>query len=365
MQPEGHANLSRGLPPSASGAPKVTVLIPVHNRQRYVGAAVESILAQSLEDLELLVIDDGSTDASRGVVRGFADPRLRLVCNDANRGIPATRNQGIALARGEYLAFLDSDDCALPQRLARQVRFLEEHPDYAAVGAWVEWINENGRPLGRIKRKAVSAEQIAAERLFRSCLENSASTARTAILRAYGHRERYALGSDYDLWARIAAEHKLATLPEVLVRRRTHAGRSTHAKSERIKAIRLEIFAEQLTALGVSFSKTDLERHYLLRRMQKLDFTPDEAYLEWAGSWLQGLKKANEKARRYPEPVFSQILGEFWLKTCWHASRRLGWDAWGRFWRSSLRSEAWPGLRRALSRHRFGIVGPALDRPTG
>lgn len=362
MKPEGHADSSRGSAPSGR-APLVTVLIPVRNRERYIGAAVESILAQTLDDLELLVIDDGSSDASRDVVRRFKDPRVRLVCNDANRGIPATRNQGTGLARGTYTAFLDSDDWALPQRLARQVQFLEEHPDYAAVGAWIEWMDEDGRPLGRVKRKAVSADQIAAERLFRSCLENSASTARTAVLRAYGHRERYALGSDYDLWARIAAEHKLATLPEVLVRRRTHAGRSTHAKSERIKAIRLEIFAEQLTALGVSFSGTDLERHYLLRRMQKLGFAPDEAYLGWAESWLERLKAANETAHRYPEPVFSQILGEFWLKTCWHASRRLGPRAWGRFWRSPLRSQAWPGLRRALSRHRLGIVRPALERP--
>lgn len=212
-------------------------------------------------------------------------------------------------------------------------------------------MDADGRPLGRIKRKAVSAEQIAAERLFRSCLENSASTARTETLRAYGHRERYALGSDYDLWARIAAEHKLATLPEVLVRRRTHVGRSTHAKSERIKAIRLEIFAEQLTALGMSFTETDLERHYILRRMQKLDFIPDEPYVEWADAWLWSLKMANERAHRYPEPAFSQVLGEFWLKVCWYAAGPRQWRSWRRFWGSPLRGVTLSALHRMVLRH--------------
>jgi glycosyltransferase involved in cell wall biosynthesis len=336
---------------STTTAPQVTVFIPVHDRERYVAAAIESVLAQTFEDFELLVVDDGSTDGSRAVVRGFTDPRIRLVCNPVNRGIPATRNQGIELARGRYLAFLDSDDWAHPQRLARQVRFLDAHPDYAAVGAWIEWMDETGRPLGRVKRKAVRADDIAAERLFRSCLENSAAMGRIAVLRAYRHRERYELGSDYDLWARIAVEHKLGALPEALVRRRAHAGRTTREKADRIKPLRLQIFAEQLETLGVPFTREDLERHYLLRRMGKLGFTPDAGYLRWAEEWLYRLKGANAETRRYPEPAFSLVLGEFWLKVCWDARRGLGPRVWRRFWRSRLRTALWPGVRRAVRRH--------------
>src|SRR6185436_10599654 len=125
----------------------------------------------------------------------------------------------LRLARGEYLACLDSDDWACSERFAKQVTFLDTHPDYAAVGAWIAWMDEQGRSLRRIKRKPVSPDAIAAQRLFQAGIENSASMARTAVLRAYEYQEEYDLSEDFDLWARIAAKHKLATLTEVLVRR--------------------------------------------------------------------------------------------------------------------------------------------------
>ena len=299
---------------------RVTVLIPVRNRERYVAAAIESALAQTLRDLEVLVVDDASSDGSRDVVRSFGDPRVRLVENETHLGIPGTRNRGVDLARGEYLAFLDSDDQALPERLEKQARFLDEHPDHAAVGAWIEWMDERGRPTGRVKRKATAADRIAAERLFRSCLENSVATARTELLRKFRHREHFELGSDYDLWARIAAEHAIAALPEVLVRRRAHEGRTTRGREERIKELRLEIFAEQLSQL-------------------------DAAYLDWAEAWLSGIGAANASRRLYPEPALSEVLGGFWLKACW-SGRGRGTSAWRRFWRSPLHRASWALLRR-------------------
>lgn len=328
--------------------PKVTVLIPVFNRERYIRDAIDSVLAQSFTDFEVLAIDDGSTDGSIELVTTYADPRVRLIRNERNLGIPTTRNRGIAAARGEYLAFLDSDDIALPKRLARQVAFLDAHPDYAAVGAWIQWMDTAGRRQRGVKRKPVSAEQIAANRLFRQGIENSTAMARTSVLREFGHREEMALGSDYDLWSRIAAKHKLATLPEVLVYRRRHGERVTNSDEDRSKAWRLQIYARQLQDLGISFSQQDLERHYLLRRMHKTDLAPDTDFLDWTETWLSGLQAANNARNLYPEPAFSTVLGEFWLKTFWYARTKTGRRPWLRFWRSSLRSVAWAGIRQQL-----------------
>jgi glycosyltransferase involved in cell wall biosynthesis len=330
-------------------SPKVTAVIPVYNREKYVGDAIDSILAQTFTDFELLVIDDGSTDRSREVVWSYHDPRIRLVCNETNEGIPKTRNKGIRLAHGEYLAFLDSDDWACSERFAKQVSFLDSHPDYAAVGAWIAWIDEEGRSLRRVKRKPVLPDEIAAQRLFQSGIENSASMARTVVLREYGHREEYDLSEDFDLWARIAAKNKLATLPEVLVRRRMHSGRITQEKALRMKDRRLAIYAAQLRMLGIVFTDTDLERHFLLRSMRKQKFTPDLRYLQWAEAWLLGLQEANQRALCYPEPAFSEMLGRLWLKGCWYALAGREWTAWRRFWGSPLRRNAWRGLRKPLS----------------
>lgn len=327
-------------------SPKVTVVIPVYNREKYIGDAIDSILAQTFTHFELIVIDDGSTDRTQEVVQSYRDLRIRLVCNETNEGIPRTRNTGIRLARGEYLAFLDSDDRAYPERLAKQVAFLDSHPNYAAVGAWTEWMDEEGRYLKRAKRKPVLPDEIAAQRLFQQGIKNSASMARTAVLRNYGHQEQFDVSEDFDLWARIAAKNRLANLPEVLVRHRMHRGRVTLEKAHRIKDTLLAIYASQLSTLGVAFTDIDLERHFLLRSMRKLKFTPDLVYVEWAEAWLLRLQAANQRALCYPEPSFSELLGRLWLKVCWHASTNLRWTAWRRFWRSPLRKSAWPGLRK-------------------
>ncbi|MEM7222917.1 MAG: glycosyltransferase family A protein [Pseudomonadota bacterium] len=333
----------------SGAAPKVTVAIPVFNRETYVGATIESVLSQSFTDFELLVVDDASSDGSCAVVESFDDPRIRLHRQPENLGVARVRNLCLELARGEYLAFLDSDDLSHPGRLAAQVAFLDAHPDHAAVGAWSQWMDEAGRPLKRFKRKPLAAEDIAAQRLFRAGIENSTAMARTAVIRAYGHDDRYDIGEDYDLWARMAVDHKLANLPQVLVLRRTHEQATTRLVADRKQRQRQAIYAAQLERLGVAFTERDLERHFLLRRMNKLGFVPDRDYLDWGEAWLLKLQSANRSARCYPEPAFSKVLGSFWLRVCWRASRGLGWHAWRRLAGSPLRRWAGVGLWQDLA----------------
>ena len=140
--------------------PKVTVFIPVFNREHYIGDAIESILAQTFSDFEILLVDDGSTDSSTEKIRSFSDPRIRLVCNEKNLGIPKTRNKGVELARGQYMAMLDSDDLAYPHRLKKQVAFLDNHPEYAQIGSWCRMMDAQGRILNKIKRQPTQPDDI-------------------------------------------------------------------------------------------------------------------------------------------------------------------------------------------------------------
>ena len=108
-------------------SPTVTVLMPVHNGARFLPASIESVLAQTHGDLELLVVDDASTDRSTEIVGSYSDPRIRLVTSPTRGGPARARNRGIDLARGRCIAMQDADDCAVPRRLARQLAFLDRH----------------------------------------------------------------------------------------------------------------------------------------------------------------------------------------------------------------------------------------------
>lgn len=339
-----------------TATPSLSVVIPNYNRETYVRDAIDSILAQSFSDFELLVIDDGSTDNSCQAVRAYDDPRIRLIRNDGNLGIAATRNAALGFARGDCLAFLDSDDMARPDRLAKQTAFLDSHPDHGAVGSWVAWMDGDGRPLDRIKRLATDPDTIAAERLFRPGIVNSTAMVRTDLLRDFPYREDMVLGEDFEMWARFAARHKIANLPETLVRCREHGQRITALNADLVRQTRCGIYRTQLDALGMAFTKDDVERHFLLRRMHRVGFTPDGAYVEWAGNWLAALRAANRRAGLYPEPAFSRALGVLWAKTC----RQAGWRAsWRRFLASPLCLAAPPGLIKLALRERLPVAYPA------
>ena len=335
--------------------PKVSVIIPVYNREKYVGEAISSILAQSFTYFELLLIDDGSTDGSQEIMKSYTDPRVRLVCNEYNLGIPKTRNKGLQLARGDYIAILDSDDTAFPDRLAKQVAFLDRHQDYALLGSWAAQMDEEGRSLEKGKRRFVSSGEVKSHLLFRCWLHHSSVMARTAILQAYGYREQYVLCSDFDLFVRLARKHKLGHLPEPLVRHRSHEGSITRQKVQLTKDKDVEIVSAQLTELGVEFTPTDLDRHLLLSYMKKFQFKPDRQYLRWAEAWLLKLQDANLRALCYPEPAFAQVIREKWLKVCHRVFPGIGWTAWKNFWQSPLSKGAGAGLKRRLF---FSLVQP-------
>src|SRR5262249_3426566 len=127
-------------------APVVSVVLPVFNQARYLPAAIDSILGQGFGDLELIVVDDGSTDGSGAIARGICDPRLKLEALPVRQGQAAARNRGVGLAAGAYLAFLDSDDVALPDRLQIEIDHLGRHPGIDLVAGGITLMDAEGQP---------------------------------------------------------------------------------------------------------------------------------------------------------------------------------------------------------------------------
>lgn len=215
-------------------APRVSVVMAVRDGEPYLAEAVESLLAQTFADFELVVVDDGSSDASRDVVRSYRDPRVRLLENGRNRGLAASLNRGIREARGELLARQDADDVSEPERLARQVAHLDAHPEVALLGSWFREIDSRG---GHLRDGQLPCEPVdVCWRLLFVCpfVHSAVMLRRDAVPGGSGpYDERLAYAMDYELWCRIARRHPVANLPEYLVRYRMHPGSMTSAGGER------------------------------------------------------------------------------------------------------------------------------------
>lgn len=300
--------------------PCVSVVMPAHNSERFIEAALRSIVGQRFTDLEIIVIDDGSNDATAARVRAVCDPRIRLLRHETNLGIPRTRNRGVEAARGTYLAWMDSDDVAHRDRIGRQVAFLESAPDHALVGSYARWIDARGRRFGT-RRRPLRCAEIRARLLFRSCFTNTSVMVRRAVAQRYRYREDFALGSDVELFSRLAMDHAVANLPELLVDHRSHPWRSGGERRRRastIDANKARVVGSQLDRLGVSYTATDLERHLALRAARYIP--RDRDYAQWAERWLRILRETNRRARRYPTREFERALGERWLLVCYRAA---------------------------------------------
>jgi glycosyltransferase involved in cell wall biosynthesis len=233
---------------AAPDAPVVTVLMAVFNGERYLREAVQSILNQTFRHFELLVVDDGSTDGSRAILESFDDPRLRVVHHAVNQGLSRSLNHGLAEARGRYIARMDADDVAAPDRLALQVDFLERHADVVAVGSWYTIVDDGGREIGR---RWTPCDDIDVRWTMQFCspFAHGAVTMRRAALandaRVYDESLTYAM--DYDLWVRLAARGRLANLDRFLLGWRQAPGSMTSTvgdRTERLDRVTAAIAAE-------------------------------------------------------------------------------------------------------------------------
>lgn len=216
-----------------SGDPIVSVIMPCWNRERFIGDAIRSVLAQTLADFELVVVDDGSTDGTREVVASFSDPRLR--CHHCNhRGISAAMNTGLAAARGRYIARLDSDDVWLPEMLEIQVGVLESRPEIGLAYSRAECTDSEWKPLGMSWGYPLRYPG----ETFRSMVYNDCTCNITVVCRrecfqrAGNYDEALETSEDLDMWLRVARHTQFAFTDRVLARVRLHGDSITGGISD-------------------------------------------------------------------------------------------------------------------------------------
>jgi len=226
--------------------PRVSVLLSCYNADEFLAEAVESILAQTFDDFELIIIDDGSHDRTAAIIKHFTDSRIRFY-QQKNQGLAASLNRAIGLARGEYIARMDADDISLPERLGKQVAFLDSHPECGLVGCWAS-IWEGERDSGRAHTHPSDSAQLKFELLFDNPFVHSSMMIRKDVFARVGN---YATDSDqqpqdYQLWSRVMRHFDVANIPEILQVYREVPKSISRTRKERLVDLVMSISRENL-----------------------------------------------------------------------------------------------------------------------
>lgn len=326
--------------------PAVTVLMAVYNGETWLREAVESILSQTFEDFEFLIIDDGSTDRTFEILNFFRDRdfRIRLVRNESNLGLITSLNRGLELAKGTYIARMDADDISLPNRLETQVEYMEQHPEVGVCSAWLETF---GKKRGEIWKSPLRDEEIKARLFCNSCIWHPAAIMRKEVFEQHGlcYNPAYPRSEDYKLWTEMAHFSKLANIPKVLVRYRLHENQETRRpnSSRKIRKEMAEAFLER--------ELTESEKELHARLFFELPFG-DRQTLRKIRRWADFLKSENLDRQTYHEPSFGDSLDRVVKKTI------------RRSFYFSIRNQKryHPGIGIRILRNNMGIA-EGFDRP--
>jgi glycosyltransferase involved in cell wall biosynthesis len=232
---------------SDHSTPRVSVLLAVHNDARFLAETLESVLAQSYCDFELVVVDDASDDGSAAMLQALRDPRLRYFRNEQNLGQVPSLNRGLAQCRGDLVARIDGDDLCEPDRLTAQIHYLETHPALAGCATWTTEIDEDGRVIGGME-PCGDPDFVRWLLCHTSRLYHPTMMIRRDVLTTLGgYDESYPATEDYELWTRMVdAGYPLGVVPQRLVRYRRRSGSITDTNRERQRGVGLQIAARHV-----------------------------------------------------------------------------------------------------------------------
>jgi glycosyltransferase involved in cell wall biosynthesis len=319
---------------------KVTVLLPVYNASRYLKASIDSILNQTYSDFELMIINDGSTDNSEEVILSIKDERINYLKNDKNRGLIYTLNRGLQLISSEYIVRMDADDLALPERIAKQVAFMDRHPEVAVCGTQLKYFGNSSV----VTNFPLEHELLSTRLLFAPGINHPTAIMRTKVFRenkleydpAFPHIE------DYHLWIRTAKYGRLANLPEVLLHYRWEGQNVTYQNWSTLKERYSAVYKVVFEPIGIEPTEENLLRH--LELSSKTEKIRDVRLL--IGHTRHLLQK-NRETGVYSEKALRKALDEFWKKLFFKIAENGAAQAFA-YWRYR-KSMSLPQLRYFLA----------------
>ncbi len=287
--------------------PRISIVMPVFNGAEHLQATLQSLLAQTFTDFELLIIDDGSTDATPALIEQAGDPRIRYLRNPENKGISYSANRGFAESRGKYMARADADDIHLPHRLASQWDFMEKNPHVAICGSFLQYIGEVQGSL----QLPPDHDTIKAHLPFYTSLAQPSSFFRMDFVRKHqlNYDLSYIASGDYDLWCRVAYNMHgiLANVQDILVQYRVHANSISNKKTQIQRDAAAKSCTRHLQEWGLSPSDNDIIAHAIVTRNPAQ--LPREV-MELAYNWLRRLRAHNDTHPLYATEPWRAILAK-------------------------------------------------------
>lgn len=292
---------------------KVTVLMTLYNKGAFVAEAARSILNGTFTDLELLVVDDASTDEGLKVVQAIADPRIRILESPVNTGRAAAANRGYDAARGEYVAVLDADDVAHPERLAKQVAFMDAHPEVVACGSAYAVLGD----AGKVARWPSADRECRAKMLFGDPLIYGTAIFRRAVMETHHLRcdpDWLLPGMDYLFTLGFARYGAYANLSAPLLSYRLGANNMRHGRNA--VEDRALLLKEVFRIFDLPMTEAELELQLALHEHFRIRFT--SGLVEDLRSWIDRLVRVNRERKLFPEDLFEAELERRW-KRLFHA----------------------------------------------
>ncbi|OMQ09871.1 glycosyltransferase [[Flexibacter] sp. ATCC 35103] len=287
-----------------SSSPKITVLMPVYNCELYVKEAVDSILNQTFSDFEFIIIDDASTDSTVSIIKSYNDPRIQLIEKPQNSGYTNSLNNGLSIAKGEYIARMDGDDISLPERFAKQVAFLDANPGIILCGTLYQIIGKN-----KISDHPLSHEEIKVKLISGCYIAHPTVMIRKTVLEQnkveYDVKKEPA--EDYDLWSRLAFLGELANIGEVLLYYREHLLQTSNLRREKQEKV-----AQGIKIMMLQKVVPDLENASFF----PFDFSLPIKQKGWAKEFKTKMKllnllvQENNKNKIYDSKLFSKFIKE-------------------------------------------------------
>lgn len=298
--------------------------MPVYNAQKYLSEAIDSVLAQTFDDWELILINDGSTDRSKAIIERYRDSRIRYVENEQNMGLIATLNKGIDLCEGEYIARMDADDIAMPDRLSMQTDFLDRHADYVMCGTDAIVIDANGQQTGKIKNLCRDA-LLQINLLFTNPFIHPTMLIRRRILINNRYNVHYRHTEDYELWCRLAKLGKVANLNAELLKYRWHNTNVSVVYNDIQQNLKDEIIRRKLyDVFGLEPDEEELSVHkitFQLYSLGKKIEVPVNCFNN-ISDWFIKLIKKNEEIQYYDNADLTAFLWSRWLVLCFSQGKK-------------------------------------------